>query len=217
MRAIARPPRLLRSIYPNTLWRINETEKIIYLTFDDGPVPGVTTAALSFLKQFNAQATFFCVGENVQQHPDIYANILVDGHTVGNHTHHHTDGWTLSTKAYSQDVQECARSVQSNLFRPPYGRLRQSQLRLLQQHYSVVMWDVLTCDFDQRLTGDDCLQLAVQLTRSGSIVVFHDSIKAKERMLYALPNYLETMSENGWTFSALPVRGISLQAPAKQI
>lgn len=206
MHLIARPPRLLRQLYPGALWRLPETEKVIYLSFDDGPVPGITTEALSVLEQYNAKATFFCVGENVQRYPDIYSTLLKSGHAVGNHTQHHTDGWQVSTKAYLRDVKRCEEHVHSKLFRPPYGRLRQSQMKLLKRHYSIVMWDVLTCDFDSRLTGEACLQLALQLTRKGSIVVFHDSLKAKERVLYALPKYLEILSSDGWVFKALPMQ-----------
>ncbi|MCA6362250.1 MAG: polysaccharide deacetylase family protein [Bacteroidetes bacterium] len=203
MNALVRPPRLLQQVYPGALWRMPATDKTIYLTFDDGPVPGVTTEALAVLKQFDVRATFFCVGDNVQKHPEIFTQMLADGHSTGNHTFNHYDGWKHSRMSYLRNVQQCAGVVQSNLFRPPHGRMRRSQHHAIRKHYKVVMWDVLTCDFDTRLGGDACLNLALLYSRPGSIVVFHDSLKAAPRMLYALPRYLETMLGEGWKFGLL--------------
>jgi len=203
MNALVRPPLLLQKIYPGALWRMNSKEKKIYLTFDDGPVPGVTPAALSILKEFNIKATFFCVGENVQKHPEIFQQLISDGHSIGNHTFHHVDGWNTPTRAYLREVQHCAEFVSTKLFRPPYGRMRPPQRKAIQRKYKIVLWDVLTYDFDKDLSGEDCLQLALKNSREGSVVVFHDSEKAKERMLYALPKYVEEMKKRGFEFGVL--------------
>lgn len=203
MNTLVRPPRLLQQVYPGALWRMPATDKTIYLTFDDGPVPGVTTEALAVLKQFGVHATFFCVGDNVQKHPEVFAQLLAEGHRTGNHTFNHFDGWTHTRMSYLRNVQQCAGVVQSNLFRPPYGRMRRSQHHAIRRHYKVVMWDVLTCDFNTKLEGEACLNLALLYSRPGSIVVFHDSLKAAPRMLHALPRYIETMLQEGWKFGLL--------------
>jgi peptidoglycan-N-acetylglucosamine deacetylase len=203
MRALVRPPALLRNIYRGALWRMDRDEKIIYLTFDDGPVPGVTPAALSVLKEHDVRATFFCVGDNVRKHPEIFQQLLAEGHAVGNHTFHHTDGWNTATRPYLREVQQCAEVVRSNLFRPPYGRMRPPQLKAIRRKYTVVLWDVLTYDFDRERSGEECLELALDYARPGSIVVFHDSEKAKERMLYALPRFIEAMKREGFAFGTL--------------
>jgi peptidoglycan/xylan/chitin deacetylase (PgdA/CDA1 family) len=203
MQALVRPPLLLRKIYPGALWRVKSAEKKIYLTFDDGPVPGVTPAALSILKEFNIRATFFCVGENVQKYPEIFQQLIDQGHSTGNHTFHHVDGWNTTTRAYLREVQQCAEMVSSKLFRPPYGRMRPPQRKAIQRKYKIVLWDVLTYDFDKELSGEDCLQLALKNSREGSVVVFHDSEKAKERMLYALPKYIAEMKERGFEFGVV--------------
>ena len=182
---------------------MNSKEKKIYLTFDDGPVSGVTPAALSILSEFNIKATFFCVGENVQKHPEIFQQIISGKHSVGNHTFHHADGWNMSARAYLREVQLCAEVVASKLFRPPHGRIRPAQRKAIQRKYKIVLWDVLTYDFEKELSGEDCLQLALKNSREGSIVVFHDSEKAKERMLFALPKYIEEMKKRGFEFATL--------------
>jgi peptidoglycan-N-acetylglucosamine deacetylase len=203
MKALVRPPRLLRQVYPGAVWRMPTADKTIYLTFDDGPVPGVTTAALAVLEQFGIKATFFCVGDNVQKHPEIFEQIKAAGHATGNHTFNHADGWKYTRMKYLRNVQLCAAEFQSALFRPPYGHLRRSQFNAISKHYKVIMWDVLTCDFDVKLNGETCLKLALEHTRNGSIIVFHDSEKAAPRMLYALPKYIETMLRDGWKFEVI--------------
>ena len=203
MNIMVRPPAVFRQVYPGAIWRMPRTSKKIYLTFDDGPVPGVTTAALSVLKEHNVKATFFCVGENVQRHPEVFSQVLEDGHAVGNHTMHHFDGWKHSWYDYMRDVKECAQTFQSKLFRPPYGHMRRSQFHTLQRRCKVVMWDVLTCDYDNTYAKEHCLELALQYSRSGSIVVFHDSEKAQERMLYALPRYIAEMKSRGFSFDSI--------------
>jgi peptidoglycan/xylan/chitin deacetylase (PgdA/CDA1 family) len=203
MRALVRPPLLFRKIVPGALWRMNKTEKKIYITFDDGPVPGVTPEALSVLKKFGVKATFFCVGNNVRKHPEIFKQIISEGHSVGNHTFDHANGWELTTRNYLKEVQQCADVFSSGLFRPPYGKMRPSQRKAIQRKFKIVLWDVLTYDFDKEWSGEDCLQTALKYSREGSIVVFHDSEKAKERMLYALPKFIEEMKRRGFEFGVL--------------
>ncbi len=181
MRILSRPPALLRQVYPGALWRVNTTDKKVFLTFDDGPVPGVTPAALSVLKQFGVKATFFCVGDNVKKHPEVFQQVIAEGHQVGNHTFNHVDGWRLTKQQYLRQVNLCSDNVSSAFFRPPYGRMRRSQFTAIRKKYKVVMWDVLTCDFDRDLSADEVLEIALKNSREGSIVVFHDSEKAKER------------------------------------
>ena len=203
MRALVRPPYLFRKLFPGALWRMNKSEKKIYLTFDDGPVPGVTPEALSVLQQFNVKATFFCVGNNVQKYPEIFKQIISEGHAVGNHTFGHADGWNTTTKNYLKEVQLCSEQFSSNIFRPPYGRMRKPQRKQIQRKYKIVLWDVLTYDFDKEWSGENCLQTALKYSREGSIVVFHDSEKAKDRMLFALPKFIEEMQGRGFEFGLL--------------
>ncbi len=201
--ALVRPPALLRSLYPGAIWRMPKSSKTIYLTFDDGPVPGVTDEVIRFLDQYQIKATFFCVGDNVRKHPDLYRLLLKSGHAVGNHTFHHVDGWQTSGFSYLREVAMCAEIVPSKLFRPPYGRMRRSQFKALKREYKVVMWDVLSRDFDTSIGQEECLQNTIHHTRAGSVIVFHDSLKAKERLMYALPRYIEQMLSEGFRFEVL--------------
>lgn len=203
MRALARPPALLRKIYPGAVWRIKTTEKKIFLTFDDGPVPGVTPPALSILKEHNVKAAFFCVGDNVRKHPEIFQQIISEGHSVGNHTFNHVDGWKISAREYLRQVQLCAEQFKSDLFRAPYGRMRRSQFKAIKRKFKVVMWDVLTCDFEKNISSEEVLSIATSLSRNGSIIVFHDSEKAKEKMLEALPQFIREMKSRGFVFERL--------------
>ncbi len=206
-----RPNRLMRKIYSSAVWRIATEEKKIFLTFDDGPIPEITPWVLSELKKFNAKSTFFCVGENIEKHPEIFKQIISDGHSVGNHTYNHMNGWKTETKKYLKNVERWnkvsgIRYQDRKLFRPPYGRMKQSQFLLLKSHFSVVMWDVLSGDFDKNTTEKKCLKNVLTKTREGSIIVFHDNIKAKRNLFYALPKFLEHFSEKGFTFCQLPVQ-----------
>jgi len=197
------PPLLLRRLHADRLWRM-PAEKKLYLTFDDGPTPGVTDEALDILKRFNAQATFFCVGANAERHPEFFQRILQDGHAAGNHTQQHLNGWKTDTRVYLDDVARCAEIFSSSLFRPPYGRLKPTQsARLRAQGYRIVMWDVLSCDYEQGLRAEECLELVLEHTRAGSIVVFHDSVKAAARMLPVLPKVLERFGNEGYSFERL--------------
>ena len=179
----------------------------VYLTFDDGPHPIITRFVLQQLKQYDAKATFFCIGKNVVDHPDIYKQILEAQHTVGNHTHNHLNGWHTKTDAYITNVQQAAKHINSRLFRPPYGRIKRSQAgRLLQAHpqWYIYMWDVLSGDFDTSITPERCTENVLNNIQPGSIVVFHDSEKAWPRMQHALPAVLAYCKQQNWQLKALP-------------
>lgn len=198
-----RPPFLAQVIYPNVTWRLSKTEKTIYLTFDDGPEPTVTPWVLDTLKAFNACATFFCLGKNVNAYPEVYNRILREGHAVGNHTYSHLKGWKTSNSVYLEDVKKCAEVVSSRLFRPPYGKMKFSQYSGLNTQYSIIMWDVLSYDYDQSLAPEKCLQQVIKYSRPGSIVVLHDSLKAQKNLLYLLPRALEHFHTKGFLFKAI--------------
>ncbi|MFM2268209.1 MAG: hypothetical protein RL757_1650 [Bacteroidota bacterium] len=196
-------PKIVSDLFPNFTWKIPTTEKKIYLTFDDGPIPEVTPWVLEQLAKFDAKATFFCVGDNVRKHGDVFRQVLAAGHTVGNHTMNHFDGWKTESIDYFHNARNCARLVNSPLFRPPYGRLKPKQANFLQRHYKVVMWDVLSGDFDPTISPEKCLKNVIGAAGRGSIVVFHDSLKAEKNMKYALPRVLEHFAAKGYKFESL--------------
>lgn len=195
-----RPIFFLPYVYNKSIWRKEKKKNNIYLTFDDGPIPELTPWVLDILKERNIKATFFCVGENIVKHPEIFERIKNEGHAVGNHTHNHLKGWTTSDEAYLQNVQACQELTQTDLFRPPYGRATQSQLRQLAKTYRIIMWDVLTGDYDPTISPDQVYRNAVDYVRNGSIIVFHDNIKAKENLQYALPKSLDELLARGFRF-----------------
>jgi len=213
---LVKTPFFIRWLYPTLCWRIPEKEKIIYLSFDDGPHPIATPFVLDLLQQYNAKASFFCIGKNVLAEPEIYNRILAEGHCVGNHTQHHTNGWKTSTDKYLKDIEMAAQCIKSNLFRPPYGRIKRSQIAAVKavlnhQNQStvlspakIIMWDVLSGDFDQSLSPKKCAEQVIKYTNNGSIVVFHDSAKAYDRLAYALPKVLDYFTDLGYQFKALP-------------
>lgn len=199
-----RTPSLLPVFYPSLLWRVKTTKKDLYLTFDDGPIHGPTDFVLDTLRSFNAKATFFCIGDNVRKHPDQFQKIISEGHSVGNHTFNHVNGWRTPTEDYINNVEVCQQqlSMQPRLFRPPFGRITRSQIsRLLS--YKIIMWDVLTFDYDRSLAEEKCLRGAISAVRNGSIVVFHDSIKAEKNLTYVLPRFIEHCASNGYSFKSL--------------
>jgi peptidoglycan/xylan/chitin deacetylase (PgdA/CDA1 family) len=199
----ANSPFWLKWIYPTLIWHKSRKEKTVFLSFDDGPIPDVTPFVLNTLKSFNAKATFFCIGENVVKHPEIYKQILADGHSVGNHTYNHLKGWDTKNEIYLDNITRCAKLVKSNLFRPPYGRAKKSQLSVLNTQYSIIMWDVLSGDFDTKISPQKCLQNVIDHTKNGSIIVFHDSIKAFPRLEYALPLALKQLASKGFQFKSI--------------
>ena len=205
--------RFIHSLFPHLTWRVATTEKTIFLTFDDGPVPEVTTWVLSELDKYDAKATFFCVGDNIGKHSSIFKQIITKGHSVGNHTFNHLSGWKTTNELYLANVKKCEHYLEnysqewnanpSKLFRPPYGQISASQSKALKTDYQIVMWDVLSGDFDQKLDKNTCLEKAIKYTNNGSIVVFHDSQKAKKNLYYALPRYLAHFSKQGFRFEKL--------------
>jgi peptidoglycan/xylan/chitin deacetylase (PgdA/CDA1 family) len=199
-------PWWLRALYPSLTWRIKETGKTVYLTFDDGPHESATGFVLDQLKQFNAKATFFCIGKNVKDHPAVYQRIIDEGHSIGNHTYNHVNGWKVSDDIYIDEIQQANEVIKSNLFRPPYGRIKRSQIKKLatcNPQPQIIMWDVLSGDFDTNVTPEACLGYVLYHTKPGSIIVFHDSTKALERLQYALPKMLAHFTKEGYTFSAI--------------
>ncbi|MEO1625490.1 MAG: polysaccharide deacetylase family protein, partial [Bacteroidota bacterium] len=182
-------------------------DRVLYLTFDDGPHPEVTPWVLEQLKHYNAKATFFCVGDNVQKYPDTFAQLTEEGHSLGNHTFNHLNGWMTDNLPYFHNVRHCARLINSGFFRPPYGRLKPKQVQFLQRHYQIVMWDVLSGDFDTSIDGQQCFRNVAQNAGPGSIVVFHDSQKARKNMMDSLPKVLEHFHQLGYRFDALQLQG----------
>jgi peptidoglycan/xylan/chitin deacetylase (PgdA/CDA1 family) len=200
---LVRTPQLIQNLFPNFIWKVPNNEKKLYLTFDDGPIPEQTPWVLDQLQAYGARATFFCVGDNIRKHPEIFHRIKAEGHHVGNHTYHHLSGWATENVPYFHDIRHCAKLTKSTLFRPPYGRLKPRQALFLQRHYQIIMWDVLSGDFDPKITKEHCLENVRNNVRPGSIVVFHDSVKAGEKMRYALPRVLEEYQQKGYSFEAL--------------
>lgn len=196
-------PVLLKKIFPNQVWSIPAQEKKLYLTFDDGPTPGITEWVLDELNKYKAKATFFLVGKNIEQYPEIVQRIKKEGHSAGNHTYNHVNGWQTATSSYIKNSLKCGELLDTNLFRPPYGRITQMQTRIMNNRYKIIMWDVLSGDFDHSVSKDKVLNNVLKNTESGSIIVFHDSVKAQPRMQYALPRVLEHYSEQGFKFEKL--------------
>lgn len=201
-------PFIASYVYPGLLWKLKTAEKVIYLTFDDGPIPQLTEWVLEVLSEYEAKATFFCVGENVSKNPQIFRQILKEGHSVGNHTQHHLNGKKTSLEEYLADVLACdealkEESVSTPLFRPPYGRLTNAQRKQLLQQKTIVMWDVLTQDYDQNLEPDFILKKSIAATKKGAIVVFHDNFKAERNLREVLPKFLGHFKQAGYRFESL--------------
>lgn len=212
-------PRVAKKMFPNYVWDIPTDEKVIYLTFDDGPTPEITNWTLNTLDQYQAKATFFCIGNNIEKHPDIFQNIIKEGHTVGNHTHNHIKGWKTTPHDYLENIEHCEKvfkvqvpqsdianrkSLITNLFRPPYGQITPKQgKKLIEKGYKIIMWDVLSFDWDKNITPETCLKNVITKATGGSIIVFHDSVKASKNMQYALPKVLDYFSKKGFIFKSL--------------
>lgn len=198
------PPQWMRCLYGSAFWRGNSTAKTIYLTFDDGPVPDPTPWVLDLLQQYSIKATFFCVGENIDKHPDIFQRVIEAGHSVGNHTYHHTKAFSVTKEQYFREIEWCNQRMKTSLFRPPHGQIYPWYLRQLNTLFDkIVFWDVMPMDYDNRLTGQEVFEHVMEHVRPGSVIVFHDSLKAKERLTTALPRTIEHLIKRGYTFEPL--------------
>jgi len=205
-------PKFVQWLYPERIWAFPREQNSIYLTFDDGPIPEVTPWVLDELKKHNAKATFFCIGENVQKHPEIFRRILDEGHSVGNHTFNHLNGWKTEVSEYVDNVLKCEEVFNSEfgiqnselLFRPPYGRISSKQAKLLlKEGYKIVMWSCISYDYDRNVSEEKCLQNVLRSVRSGSIIVFHDSLRAQKNLRYVLPKVLEFIEQNGLLYGKI--------------
>ena len=201
-------PWLVKKLFSSYVWSIDTEEKNIYITFDDGPHPTITPFVLDELKKYNALATFFCIGKNVALYPQVYERILQEGHATGNHTQNHLNGWKVNTKDYLENISEAAKLIKSKMFRPPYGRIKKSQAKELigtnkNECVKIIMWDVLSADFDRTISPRHCLENVLKHATAGSIIVFHDSEKAFPNLSYALPEVLKKLSDGGYQFCKL--------------
>lgn len=204
---LVKTPKFIPGLFPNFTWNIPSREKTLFLTFDDGPVPEITPWVLDQLKSYDAKATFFCVGKNVQKHPDVFEQVKNEGHSVGSHTMDHINGWQSENISYFHNVRYAAQLIGTELFRPPYGRIKRKQAQFLQRHYRIVMWDVLSGDFDSNLHPEQVADNVIRHAKRGSIVVFHDSLKAWKNLRYALPVVLEHFANLGYRFEAMHEQG----------
>ncbi len=206
---------IIKKLFSHYVWDLPNTQKTIYLTFDDGPTPEVTEWVLEQLKKHNAKATFFCIGKNIQQHPEIFDKLIQDGHAIGNHTFNHLNGWKTATTEYIENFELCEVTISnqmsnikyqiSKIFRPPYGKIKRAQAKRLRKlGYKIIMWDVLSADFDQTITKENCLENVIYNTKEGSIIVFHDSHKAFKNLEYTLPKVLEYLDKNNYRYGIIP-------------
>nr|WP_121269327.1 polysaccharide deacetylase family protein [Pedobacter schmidteae] len=203
---LVKSPLFLKWYYPSLTWNKSRSEKVIYLTFDDGPIPDVTPFVLKTLKSFDAKATFFCIGDNIRKHPDIFEELKNEGHRIGNHTFNHLKGWETADPTYLDNFKKCQELTNTHLFRPPYGRIKKSQIAAIKSanpDTELIMWDVLSGDFDIKLAPEKCYQNVIKHTQNGSVIVFHDSLKAFDRLKYALPLALKYFKEQGYQFGLL--------------
>ena len=199
-------PRWLTRIYHNCIWQIKTDEKILYLSFDDGPHPVATNFVLDTLKQFDAKATFFCIGNNVAAYTELYNSIIEKGHAIGNHTYDHLNGWTSKNNIYFKNIEQAQNLIKSTLFRPPFGKITFKQINYLlakKPNFKIIMWSVLSADFDKNITKEKCLKNVLENTTKGSIIVFHDSEKAFENLRYALPKFMEYYARLGYRFEKI--------------
>jgi len=202
----------IKRLFNGFVWDIPNSSKTIYLTFDDGPTPMVTEWVLEVLQQHNIKATFFCIGNNIEKHPDIFQRVVSSGHSIGNHTFNHLNGWKTGNDSYYKNVSACAEAVKKatqrqdaiTLFRPPYGKIKTVQAAWVRSRgYRIIMWDVLSADFDKAITPEQCLHNVIANAREGSVIIFHDSVKAFPNLRYALPRAIEFLKEKGFSFEKI--------------
>ena len=205
-------PQIVKWLFYNQIWSLQNKERKVYLTFDDGPTPDVTEWVLDVLKKENIKATFFCIGKNIETHPGIFQKIINEGHSIGNHTHNHLNGWKTTGKEYMENILQCENRIQqfsngiskTRLFRPPYGKITSTQTsKLRRAGYQIIMWDILSADFDTTVSPEKCLENAIRKAEPGSIIVFHDSLKAKNNLEYALPKAIRFLKEKGLVFDPI--------------
>ena len=201
---LEQPSLWLRLLYPKALWRINPTERVVYLTFDAGPIPEVTPRVLEILRNYGVKATFFMVGDNVRKYPEVFEMVKSDGHRLGNHTFNHLGGIKHSTKDYVLNIHKANAYIHSDLFRPPHGWLRHRQYYFLKRHYKLVMWDLVTRDYSKRLNADDVFENVRRYARPGSIITFHDSLRSVPKLWSALPRSIEWLLAEGYEFRVIP-------------
>lgn len=203
---IEQPPLLYRILFPEAIWRIKrKKQRVVYLTFDDGPIPEVTPWVLDILDKYGIKATFFMVGDNARRHPWLVDDIKKRGHSYGNHTMHHLQGFKVTTLRYMRDITEANEYIDSSLFRPPHGLMRWSQAKAIKDHYNIVMYDIVTRDYSYKLNGEEVLKNVKHYTRNGSIIVFHDSLRAERNLKYALPLAIEWLKKEGYEFLPIPM------------
>ncbi len=203
-----RTPWLVKKLYPSLNWSLPTDEKIIYLTFDDGPIPDLTEFILDTLNNYQAKGTFFCVGDNLSKHPEIAKRAIKEGHKLANHTFNHLAGWTVGDEQYLDNIQQCENHLTQlnenhGFFRPPYGKIKRSQINKVSPNHKIIMWDVLSGDYSNKINQEQCLNGTIKATRKGSIVLFHDNIKAEKNMKYALPRFLDHFSNQGFAFNSV--------------
>ncbi len=197
-------PYILTKLFKSLIyWNIDNSKKVLYLSFDDGPIPDITPKVLELLKKYNAKATFFMVGENVEKYPEVFQMVKNAGHTIGNHTYNHIKSWDNSTEDYYKNIDKAAKLIDSKLFRPPHGQIKLKQLKELSKNYNIIFWSILSGDFDQKISKERCKNNVIKNAKNGSIIVFHDSLKAKHNMLYALENTLNYFHNLGYRFDSL--------------
>jgi peptidoglycan/xylan/chitin deacetylase (PgdA/CDA1 family) len=218
---IIKTPNLFKFIFKNLVWRFSSKEKVLYLTFDDGPTQEITEWTLQELKKYDAKATFFCIGKNIAEHPEIFQKVIEEKHSIGNHSNNHLNGWKTNTADYIKNIEDAEKYFEENstlkavilsavegqnskLFRPPYGKLTFKQsIKIRKKGYKIVMWDVLSADFDPAVSNEKCLENVIRNIQNGSIIVFHDSVKASEKLHFVLPRLLEYYSAKGFCFSSI--------------
>ena len=210
---LVKTPSLIKFVFRNLVWSFSKKEKVIYLTFDDGPTPEITEWTLQELNKYNAKATFFCIGKNIQQHPEIFQKIIENNHSIGNHTHNHLNGIKTTTSNFIKNIEDSENCIQKNsklkiqnskLFRPPYGKLKFSQSKIIRKKgYKIIMWDVLSADFDTSISKKKCLENVIRNTKNGSVIVFHDSEKATKNLQFVLPQVLEYYTYKGFAFNRI--------------
>lgn len=200
---IEQPPKIVRALYPEAIWRMDPNEKAVYLTFDDGPVPEITPWVLDLLDAYHIKSTFFMVGDNIRKHPDTFRMVVERGHRIGNHTFNHIRGFEFLTKSYLENTDKANETMKTDLFRPPHGHMRWGQYHALKKYYKIIMWDLVTRDYSKRVNGEQVFEIVKRYARNGSIITFHDSIKAEKSMKYALPRSIEWLKAQEYAFKCL--------------